>query len=147
MPSKCSADALLQPERSSQTEPKSSLVSRRRSNVTRRFLTSNTNSTNRVSVKFCFYWVRHRGMMRAEACWLFINLIGNSAIPLTICHCSKQRKSGQNTSNLASWHGVSANTPCSIGLHSTEYLPFLHVVFGDFPAENVPKNAKNRPIL
>ena len=147
MPSKCSADALLQPERSSQTEPKSSLVSRRRSNVTRRLLTSNTNSTNRVPVKFCFCWVRHRGMMRAEACWLFINLIGNSAISLTMCHSSKQRKSGQNTSNLASWRGASADAPWSVGLHSTEYLPFLHVVFGDFPAENVPKNAKNRPIL
>ena len=59
----------------------------------------------------------------------------------------KQRKSGQNTSNLASWHGALADAPWSVGLHSTEYLPFLHVVFGDFPAENVPKNAKNRLFL
>ena len=126
MPSKCSADALLQPERSSQTEPKSPLVSRRRSNVTRRFLTSKTNSTNRVPVKFCFCWVRHRGMMRAEACWLFINLIGNSAIPLTMCHSSKQRKSGQNTSNLASWRGALADAPWSVGRYCMECWPTPH---------------------
>ena len=49
--------------------------------------------------------------------------------------------------NLTAKRGVSANTPCSIGLHSTEYLPLLHALFGDFSAENVPKNAKNRPFL
>ena len=98
-------------------------------------------------VKFGFCCIPRRGTMSDDACLCFVNLIGESIVPLAICHYSKWRKSGQNTSNLTAKRGVSANTPCSIGLHSTEYFPFRHALFGDFSAENVPKNAKNRLFL
>ena len=98
-------------------------------------------------VKFGFCCIPRRGTMSDDACLRFVNLIGKSVIPLAMCHFSKWRKSGQNTSDLTSKRGVLADAPCCVGLLSTEYILFRHALFGDFSAENMPKNAKNRPIL